>query len=268
MAPSTSTLSASGSRNAPDRVTPWRRASHPSMPSLAHNTNHTMSASHDPSLPSIMTNRIGATSTRATVTALAHVLMASGEYVEVMVGRKSCRRHGDQVGAEGIHDVDTVDAADGQVVGHLDDAVDLGSLAVTSGQTRRVDQHVDGGADEGVAPRRGDDVLALAQLGQPLSGQDGIDLVVEGGGVRTVLFAVDEEAAPVESGVLHEGEEGVVVGLGLARVADDEVGSEGSVGPPPADVGDAAEEAVAVAPPPHPAQQRLRHVLQRQVEVR
>ncbi len=38
MAPSTSTLSASGSRNAPERVVPWRRASQPSMPSVMHST--------------------------------------------------------------------------------------------------------------------------------------------------------------------------------------------------------------------------------------
>ena len=34
MAPSTSTLSASGSRKAPERVVPWRRAIQPSMPSV------------------------------------------------------------------------------------------------------------------------------------------------------------------------------------------------------------------------------------------
>jgi hypothetical protein len=79
MAPSTRTLSASGSRKAPERVTPWRRASQPSTPSLTHRTNQTNSAAHEPSSLAIMAKRMGATSTRATVTALAHVLMASGE---------------------------------------------------------------------------------------------------------------------------------------------------------------------------------------------
>src|SRR3954453_10253165 len=37
--PSVSTLSAIGSRNAPDRGGPSRRASQPSMPSLTHSTN-------------------------------------------------------------------------------------------------------------------------------------------------------------------------------------------------------------------------------------
>ena len=34
IAPRTTTLSASGSRKAPERVVPWRRASHPSNPSV------------------------------------------------------------------------------------------------------------------------------------------------------------------------------------------------------------------------------------------
>ena len=38
IAPSTSTLSASGSRKAPERVVPWRRASKPSMPSVMAST--------------------------------------------------------------------------------------------------------------------------------------------------------------------------------------------------------------------------------------
>ena len=59
-----------------------------------------------------------------------------------------------------------------------------------------------------------------------------------------------------------------MVGLGLARVADDEVAAERRVGLAVADVGDASQEAVAVAPAPHPPQQRLADVLQRQVEVR
>ena len=56
--------------------------------------------------------------------------------------------------------------------------------------------------------------------------------------------------------------------LGLARVADDEVGPEHRFGLCRADGGDALPEAVPVAPAAHPAQQRPRHVLERQVEVR
>ena len=58
-----------------------------------------------------------------------------------------------------------------------------------------------------------------------------------------------------------------MVGLGLARVADDEVGSEGGRRLDGADGLDPLEEALAVAPPPHASHQRRRHVLQREVEV-
>ena len=50
------------------------------------------------------------------------------------------------------------------------------------------------------------------------------------GGVRAVLGAVGEEAAPVELGRLDEAQQLVVVGLGLAGVADDEVAAERRVG--------------------------------------
>ena len=79
---------------------------------------------------------------------------------------------------------------------------------------------------------------------------------------------VGEEPAPVELGLLDEAEQLVVVGLGLARVADDEVAAERGLGLAGADVLDAAQEAVAVAPAPHPPQQWLADVLQREVEVR
>ena len=98
--------------------------------------------------------------------------------------------------------------------------------------------------------------------------EPGRHLAVEVGGVRAVLAAVGEEPAPVEVGLLDEAQQLVVVALGLARVADDEVAAERGVGLAVADVGDAAQEAVAVAPAPHPPQQRLADVLQRQVEVR
>ena len=59
-----------------------------------------------------------------------------------------------------------------------------------------------------------------------------------------------------------------MVGLGLAGIPDDEVAAERGVGVAVADVGDPAQEALTVAPSPHPPQQRLRDVLEREVEVR
>ena len=93
-------------------------------------------------------------------------------------------------------------------------------------------------------------------------------LAVELGGVGALLAAVGEEPAPVELGGLDETQQLVVVVLGLAGVADDEVAAERRVGRAGADVGDAPQEAIAVAPSAHPPQQRLADVLQRQIEVR
>ena len=56
-----------------------------------------------------------------------------------------------------------------------------------------------------------------------------------------------------------------MVGFGLARVADDEVGAEGGVGTTATDVGDAAKVPGTVTPAAHAAQERPRDVLEGQV---
>ena len=89
--------------------------------------------------------------------------------------------------------------ADRQVGGHGDDAVDLGRLPVAAGHAGGVDQHLDDRADERVAAAGGDAVLQLAQLGQPLGHQPGVDVAVEPGGVGALLRAVGEEPAQSRS---------------------------------------------------------------------
>ena len=64
-------------------------------------------------------------------------------------------------------------APDREVLGHGDDAVDLGGLAVAAGDAGGVDEHVDHLAHQLVAPRRGDVVLQLAQLGEALGHRAG-----------------------------------------------------------------------------------------------
>src|SRR2546425_702668 len=86
----------------------------------------------------------------------------------------------------------------------------------------------------------------------------GVASAVEVGRVRARLAREGEEPCPVELSVLHETQQLVVVGLGLARIADDERRAEGGVGLAPADRLDAPPEAAAVAPAPHRAQQSLR----------
>ena len=120
----------------------------------------------------------------------------------------------------------------------------------------RVDEDLAHLADQGVTPSCRDGVLYLGALAQPLEGQLGRHLVGQPGGVGAVLVGEGEEAGPVELGRLEELEEEIVVALGLARVAEDEGGTEGGVGCGPADVGDPAQEALAVAPAPHVGQER------------
>ena len=123
------------------------------------------------------------------------------------------------------------------------------------------------GPDEAVPLGRGDGVLELGALAQALERELGRHLVGEAGGVRPVLVGEGEEAGPIELRVRQELEEQVVVALGLAGVAEDERGPEGGIGIGGPDVGDAAQEALAVAPAAHAGEQRARHVLEREVEV-
>ena len=129
-------------------------------------------------------------------------------------------------------------------------------------------EDLDRRADEFVATRRRDGVLQLGQLTESLGDERCGHLAVEPGRIRAVLAAEGEEAAPVELGLLDEAEQLIVVALRLTGVADDEVAAERRVGTAGADVGDAPEEPIAVAPATHPPQQRLADVLQGQVEVR
>src|SRR3954452_9525009 len=75
--PRTRNLSASGSRNAPERVVPSRRASQPSRPSVVVSTNHSDTVSQlEPW--SMISRSVGTASTRrAIVTMLAGVMLAS-----------------------------------------------------------------------------------------------------------------------------------------------------------------------------------------------
>src|SRR5260370_18385837 len=82
IAPRTHTLSASGSRKAPDRVVPIRRAIYPSTPSVAATTNHTATVVQDPPIAATSPMRIGVAASRAMVTALAGVASADGPNVE------------------------------------------------------------------------------------------------------------------------------------------------------------------------------------------
>src|SRR5579862_2167595 len=78
---STTALSASGSRKAPDLVVPCRRASQPSIPSLKATTVPTAHVAHVAPWSMIIPTKIGVAARRPTVTALAGVARAEGPYI-------------------------------------------------------------------------------------------------------------------------------------------------------------------------------------------
>ena len=74
-----------------------------------------------------------------------------------------------------------------EVVGHRDDAVDLGRLAVATPDPRGVDEHFDPRTDQFVTFSFGDAVLQLTQLGEPVVHEGARHLAVEPRRVRAVL---------------------------------------------------------------------------------
>src|SRR5688572_14117499 len=85
----------------------------------------------------------------------------------------------DEVGAKGADDVDSMESPDGEGLGNLDDAVDLGALAVRPPDAGSVDEDLDRGPHEGPAAGRGDVVLEFSELGEALLHQTLVDLPVE-----------------------------------------------------------------------------------------
>ena len=188
MAPSTSTLSASGSRKAPARVVPWRRAIQPSTPSVLAST--IQSSERGPaSAPSsvIMTNSSGETSRRMTVTALAGVARADGAVARWR------RSSGDRAGSTGArsaprtsaigpvrHEVGTERIGDRPRSRTYPPARSSGTVTMPSisGASRCVRARPGASTRTStVEPirssrrRRGDAVLQLAQLGEALGHQ-------------------------------------------------------------------------------------------------
>ncbi len=118
------------------------------MPSVTQRAVHTRKAAHDPSVPSIMANSSGAVSSRATVTPLAGVASADGPKL-VAIRRGTATRSG-PIAPVTDH---RRERSDRELLGDLDDAVDLRGLAVAPPDARPVDKHLELLTDEVV---RGD----------------------------------------------------------------------------------------------------------------
>ena len=81
-------------------------------------------------------------------------------------------------------------------------------------------------------------------------------MVGEVGGIGALFGREGEESAPIQLSCLYEFQKLLVVCLGFARIAHDEVGTKRGIWFLTADVLDAAEEFVAVTPAAHTAQKR------------
>ena len=109
--------------------------------------------------------------------------------------------------------------------------------------------------------------MHAAQFGNALVHQRWVDMIWQRHCMRALFRAECKETTPIQLGFLHEAQQLVVVFLGLARVANNEVASERGVWAERADVGNALQESVAIAPAAHATKVRLADMLQREVEI-
>ena len=85
-----------------------------------------------------------------------------------------------------------------------------------------VDEHVDPGSDERGARRVGYGFLRLGKIAQAFAHDGFVDHTIEIGGHSAVFAGKGKESSPIELRRVEEGDEFVVVGLGLALEAADE----------------------------------------------
>src|SRR3954447_15479505 len=125
MAASTTILSASGSRNAPERVVPWRRANHPSSPSVVDSRNQKTTAGHEGPPRATMAMSTGVARTRPRLTALAGVARADGPKVPGAMALRTDKHLSHQIRTLGVGDAGLYEAAHFDFTRQPDHAIDL-----------------------------------------------------------------------------------------------------------------------------------------------
>src|SRR3954468_3276666 len=120
MAASTTILSASGSRNAPDRVVPWRRANHPSSPSVVDSRNQKTTAGQDAPPRATMAMSTGVATTRPRLTALAGVARADGPKVPGAMALRTDKHLAEQIRTLGGGDLGPHEHARFDIAGQVD----------------------------------------------------------------------------------------------------------------------------------------------------
>src|SRR5215207_2903868 len=165
--------------------------------------------------------------------------------------------------------------ADPYARGHVADQggpVDLGRLvggaALDTVGGDGLDEHLDGLAEALLRALRHQLVDQLRHPGHPAVDHVLAQLAVVAGGLGAVLVGVAEHPDGVQPGLGEEPGQLGDVGLRLAREAHDDVRPDACGRGQLADLRDELQEPVGAAEAPHPAQHRLRGVLEGQVEVR
>ena len=99
------------------------------MPSLTHSTNHRPNAIHEPLVVLGITRNInGDSSSRPTVIALAQFARRPGS-TGISAARRAAASGRDEIGPEGIDDLDVDELPTARSSADVHDAVDLGRLA-------------------------------------------------------------------------------------------------------------------------------------------
>ena len=118
----------------------------------------------------------------------------------------------------------------GEGRGEDDFAVDIGGVGFGAGGGRGIDQNTKLLADEGGGALGGNFLLGGHSFAVAGFFDGGRNLVGHFGGAASRFLGVGKDAHSIELGVLDKAEEGIELGIGLAREADDEGGANGEVG--------------------------------------
>ena len=118
----------------------------------------------------------------------------------------------------------------GEGRGEDDFAVDIGGVGFGAGGGRGIDQNTKLLADEGGGALGGD--FLLGGHGFAVAGffDSRRNLVGHFGGAASRFLGVGKDAHPIEFGFMNKFEEGIELGIGLAREADDEGGANSEIG--------------------------------------
>ena len=118
----------------------------------------------------------------------------------------------------------------GERRGENDFAVDIGGIGFGAGGGRGIDQNTKLLADEGGGSLGGNFLLGSHSFAVAGFFDSRRNLVGHFGGAASRFLGVGKDAHSIELGVLDKAEEGIELGIGLAREADDEGGANGEVG--------------------------------------